>query len=313
MGTGDSKVYLSSFLTEKDIVFEQTVPSVFNLVSALVTRLAGNHFPDIAVDPIIDAVLRRERSAPTIVGNGVAMPHARIEGISRPYMALGIYPAGVSMVEGEPPVHLVCLLLIPESQPARYLQILRSLSSLLQMPNAVKRIAAMTQAEEVMQFMLRSELKLPDYICAGDLMTTNLETMREMEPLSKALDLLMEHERAEIPIVDEAGHLLGAVGTQALLTTFIPKGLRKLMPVLFTKEGPYSGEKLAEILHVAHRTPVRDAMETKVCICHIDTPAREVAVDLGEHNAIKCYVLDNEKKLVGVITLAEFFRRILKD
>ncbi len=312
MGTDASKIYLSNFLSDADIVFEQTVPSMFNLVSALVKHLTTNHFPDIAAEPIIDAVLRRERTAPTIVGEGVAMPHARIEGISRPYMALGVYPSGIPMVEGEAPVRLIFLLLVPESQPARYLQILRALATLLQVPGAVKRLAQMTSADEVLQFMLRSELKLPDYICAGDLMSRHMDAMREMEPLSRALNVLMEHERAEIPIVDEEGHLLGAVGTQALLTAFIPKGIRKLLPSLFKETCP-SGEKLAELLTLSHRTPVRDAMETKVCTCHIDTPAREIAAMLGEHDALKCYVLDEQKKLVGEITLAEFFRRILKD
>ncbi len=312
MGADVTKLYLSQFFTEEDVVFEQTVPSVFNLVSTLVKRLTTNHLPEIEPDPIIDAVLRRERSAPTIIGEGVALPHARIAGIERPYMALGVYPSGVSMVEGEPPVRLVFLLLVPESQPARYLQVLRALASLLQVPNAVKRLAEMTQPGEVMQYMLRSELKLPDYICAGDLMSTRVESMREMEPLSRALDILMEHERAELPIVDEAGHLLGAVGTQALLATFVPKGFRKLIPHLFTAPAN-PGEKLAELLRTSHRTPVRDAMETKICTCHIDTPAREIAADMAEHNAIKCYVLDDQKMLVGEITLAEFFRRILKD
>ena len=41
--------------------------------------------------------------------------------------------------------------------------------------------------------------------------------------------------------------------------------------------------------------------------------AQEIAADLAERNAVKCYVLDGEQRLIGVIPLAHFFRRILKD
>ncbi len=307
----DANVYVSSFFSEEDIVIETIVPSVFNLVTMLVERLATNHLPDLDRASIVDAVLRRERTAPTVVGDGVAMPHARIEGISRPYMALGVFPSGVSMVEGEPPVKLVFLLLVPASQPARYLQVLRALANLLRLPGAVKKLAAMTSTHDVMQFMRRSELKLPAYICAGDLMTTEV-ALRASEPLAHALDRLMETERSEFAVVDEDNRLVGTIGTHALLKSFVPKGFRKLLPAFLTgKINPM--ESLAKLIQATKCSPIADVMDLPECVCGIDTPAREIAADLGEKNALKCYVLDDEKHLLGVITLAGFFRRILKD
>ncbi len=308
----DANIHVSSFFAEEDIVIETMVPSVYNLVTMLVERVAKNHFPDFDRAPIVDAVLRRERSAPTVVGEGVALPHARLEGIDRPYMALGVFPSGVSMVEGEPPVKLVFLLLIPESQPARYLQILRALANLLKEPGAVKKLAAMTTPEEIMQQMRRSELKLPEYICAADLMTTNMVTLRAVEPLSRALDRLMETERSEFAVVDEENHLIGTIGTHALLKSFVPTGLRKLFPAILSgKVNPM--ESLAKRVKETNRTPIAEIVDMPQCTCAMDTPAREIAADLGEKNALKCYVLDDEKHLLGEITLAGFFRRILKD
>ncbi len=308
----DTNVYVSSFFTEADILIETTVPSVYNLVNMLVERVAKNHFPDLDTASIIDAVLRRERSAPTIVGTGIAMPHARIEGITRPYIALGVFPSGVSMVEGEPPVKLVFLLLIPESQPARYLQVLRALATLLQTPGAVAKLAEMTSPTEVMQLMRRNELKLPEYICAADVMQTDFLSLRAAEPLSDALNLLMEHDQTEFPVIDEAGCLVGTIGTRALLKSFVPTGLRKLIPAFLTgKVNPM--ESLAKRVRETNREAVSTVMEMPLCTCSMETPAREIAADLGEQNAIKCYVLDNDKRLIGVISLAGFFRRILKD
>ena len=305
-------IYLSAFFSEADIVIEQTVPSFYNMIHALVGLVVANHLPGVKAEPIVDAVLRRERVSPTVVGEGVSLPHARIEGIERPYLALGVYPAGIPSAETEKPVRLVFLLLVPEHQPARYLQILRALANLLREPGAVDRIAAMGDADEIMRFLRRSELKLPEYICAGDLMTASPESLSANAPLAGALESFMAGDKVELPIVDDDGRLVGAVDTHAMLGCFIPKGLRKLFP---GAKGDLDSNMaaLAQRLRDAHRTRVRDAMNTDVCTCQVDTPAREIAAELAERNAVKCYVLDKEGRLIGVIPLAQFFSRILRD
>lgn len=308
--TENNTIYLSSFFSEADVVIEKTVPSQYNLVQKLVRTILSHHLPGVEEEPVVNAVLRRERSAPTVVGDGVALPHARIEGLSQPYMAVGIFPAGIPNPEGKP-VKLVFLLLVPESQPARYLQILRALANLLRVPGTVERFAAMTTGEEVMHFLRRSELKLPDYICAGDLMRPATEALSANAPLSAAIELLLEREVVEFPIVDEEKRLVGAVDTHALLGCFIPKGIRKI----FAKPGTndQTMEDLANRLHEANRTRIIDVMNTDLCTCAVDTPARALAADLAERNAVKCYVVDKDRHLIGVIPLSLFFRRILKD
>lgn len=313
MATAPNSLYLSTFFSEADVLIEQTVPSVYNMVSTLVGRLAANHFPDVPVAPIVDAVLRRERSAPTVVCDGVALPHARIEGIDRPYMALGIYPAGVPAQEGSSPLHLIFLLLIPESQPARYLQILRALSNLLREPEAPERLAAAQDGAEVMRILRRSEMKLPEYICAGDLMNPHFDSLRSGEPLAAALNLFMDEGKVELPILDDHGRLVGAVDTHALLGCFIPKGFKKFFSSIVGSASYTTMGHLADRLREAHRIRVCEAMNTDLCTCQIDTPAQDIAADLAERNAVKCYVLDNEQRLIGIIPLAHFFRRILKD
>jgi mannitol/fructose-specific phosphotransferase system IIA component (Ntr-type) len=305
-------IYLSSFFSEADIVFDKTVPSQFNLLHDLVSCVVKNHLPDVRAELILDEVLHRERRGPTVIGNGIALPHARIAGLEKPYIALGIYPAGVLSTESTEPVKLVFLLLIPESQPARYLQILRALSTLLRDADTVDRLAYSESPEHVMQFLRRSEMKLPDYICAGDLMSSVFDSIRAEDPLSTALDSFMLNDKLEIPIVDEQSRLKGAVDIHALLECFVPKGLRRFFPMLQDNPAP-TMEVLAECMHKAHSIPAKHAMKEDLCTCYVDTPAREIAADMAEKNATKCYVVDKESHLIGVITLAQFFRRILKD
>ena len=312
MAENTNSLYLSSIFSASDIVIEQTVPSNFNLIHRLVSLVAEQHLPDANVETIVDMVLRRERVAHTIVGDGVMLPHARIENLDRPYLALGIYPAGIPSQESAAPVKLVFLLLVPEKEPARYLQILRAIANLLRDTCAVERFAALKTPEEVMQALRRSEMKLPDYICAGDLMETTVETLHMGSPLSEAFDAFMLRGVQELPIVDDERHLVGAIGTRALLGSFIPTGLRKYFPKM---QGHLAEtmEMLADRLKETSKVRVCEAMDDRICTCQMDTPAREIAADLAENNATICYVLDEQRRLVGAIPLGLFFRRILKD
>jgi CBS domain-containing protein len=90
------------------------------------------------------------------------------------------------------------------------------------------------------------------------------------------------------------------------------EGLRRFFPMLQDNPAP-TMEVLAECMHKAHSIPAKHAMKEDLCTCYVDTPAREIAADMAEKNATKCYVVDKESHLIGVITLAQFFRRILKD
>ena len=75
-----------------------------------------------------EAVLERERTAPTGLGDEVAIPHASVEGLPKPLLALGVSPEGIDFdaPDGQP-ARLVFLLLMP---PKAYEQEVRILASI---------------------------------------------------------------------------------------------------------------------------------------------------------------------------------------
>ncbi|CCG40238.1 PTS sugar transporter subunit IIA [Magnetospirillum molischianum] len=74
----------------------------------------------------------RERLGSTGVGNGVAIPHARIAGLHHPYIVFArtVHPIHFDSVD-EQPVDLMFLLLSPERDPALHLKALSRISRLL--------------------------------------------------------------------------------------------------------------------------------------------------------------------------------------
>jgi Kef-type K+ transport system membrane component KefB/mannitol/fructose-specific phosphotransferase system IIA component len=71
----------------------------------------------------------RETTTATGIGNGVALPHARVPGLAEPLIAVGLSEAGIDFdaPDGEP-AHAIFLILTPLEQPNAQLQIASELA-----------------------------------------------------------------------------------------------------------------------------------------------------------------------------------------
>jgi mannitol/fructose-specific phosphotransferase system IIA component (Ntr-type) len=80
----------------------------------------------------IAEIQERERLAPTGLGAGVAVPHARIDGLPAPAIALGLSARGIDFdaLDGAP-ARVVVLLLTPRGKDADHLELLAQIGRTL--------------------------------------------------------------------------------------------------------------------------------------------------------------------------------------
>lgn len=107
---------------------------------------------------IFDTLLQRERLGSTGVGQGIAIPHGKIAGLSG---IIGLFarlekPIDFEAVDAEP-VDLVFLLLAPESAGADHLKALARISRFLRMPSAVESLRAAGNSNAVYDILTESE------------------------------------------------------------------------------------------------------------------------------------------------------------
>jgi mannitol/fructose-specific phosphotransferase system IIA component (Ntr-type) len=97
-----------------------------------------------------DAVLERELLAATGVGDEVAIPHAAVDGVTRPLLALGRSPAGIDFdaPDGKP-ARLVFLVLIPPDAHAEESRILASIAWSVLEPRARQALLEASGLDEV--------------------------------------------------------------------------------------------------------------------------------------------------------------------
>lgn len=80
----------------------------------------------------LSAILERENQGSTFFNEGVAFPHARIEGLAHPHVAIGLTRGGVSDVATEKPIECVFLILSPQEDPDWQIRLLSLVSRLAQ-------------------------------------------------------------------------------------------------------------------------------------------------------------------------------------
>ncbi|MDP4006671.1 PTS sugar transporter subunit IIA [Methylobacterium sp. NEAU K] len=115
---------------------------------SLLEELARRAGRELGLDPgeILTALLRREDLGSTGVGDGVALPHARMEAVGRPFGLLARLrdPLDFEAVD-ERPVDLVFLLLLPADAQGESLNALASVARRLRDPETA---AAMRGARD---------------------------------------------------------------------------------------------------------------------------------------------------------------------
>ena len=144
---------VSSYLSEKRIVFYPAGPSKRQVVGNLIGTL------DLS-DPsaAIRAILIREEMGSTIIAPGLALPHARLDGLIKIEAAVGICPSGVhDPHDGGTPINVFVLFLGPADNMKEHLSFLSSVSALFQKEGFLEKLTKLASPQGVLHAIGQAE------------------------------------------------------------------------------------------------------------------------------------------------------------
>jgi mannitol/fructose-specific phosphotransferase system IIA component (Ntr-type) len=111
-------------------------------------------------DHIVRKILDREAEMSTGIGYGIAIPHARIEGIDRLFIIAGRSVKGIDFnAIDEQPVHLLFMMLSPVNASSQYTQILSSLSRVMSYEEIRNSLIESDDAEKFLGILATGENK----------------------------------------------------------------------------------------------------------------------------------------------------------
>jgi mannitol/fructose-specific phosphotransferase system IIA component (Ntr-type) len=111
------------------IVLGLRADSMRDAIQQILTSIPREELP---ADPktIIAATLQREAAMATYVGRGLAIPHARIDGIDKPILVLARSDEGVPIENSNERAVLIFLLLTPSGMPRIQTRLLADIAGL---------------------------------------------------------------------------------------------------------------------------------------------------------------------------------------
>lgn len=132
MDASESKdIKLSNLLKDKYIELNLKEKDKLKLIAELV-NLICNSGKVKNKKALFDAIVEREKLGSTAIGNGVAIPHAKIEGVIKPILVFGRSPEGIDFnsLDGEK-TYIFFMLISSKIDVGSHLKILAKISHLI--------------------------------------------------------------------------------------------------------------------------------------------------------------------------------------
>jgi fructose-specific phosphotransferase system IIA component len=151
---------LTEIIRPQNIKVPLTATTKAGAIEELVNLLAANGEITDA-KKVLAAVLEREATRTTGIGNGIAIPHGKCTGTDKLIMAIGktATPIDFQAIDGRP-VSLIWLLTSPPDQTGPHISALARISRLMISDKVRQNVAAATTPEQIYATISQQEQEI---------------------------------------------------------------------------------------------------------------------------------------------------------
>jgi CBS domain-containing protein len=147
--------------------------------------------------------------------------------------------------------------------------------------------------------------RLSQAIRVGDLLEQGVVSVHPETPLPEVATLMIQHRISGLPVVDDAGHVVGIVSEHDFVTHARTEGDRTVIEILPAEGGDQAGQGPA-YAHVA-----ADIMTRDVVTLAEDTPLPEIAAAFHQRKVNRLPVTDGEGHLLGIVSRWDLVQSVL--
>jgi PTS system nitrogen regulatory IIA component len=150
---------ITEILTPEMIVAQLRGGTKPEVLTELAETLCKEH-KEIAFDRLLGVLNERERLGSTAIGDGIAIPHGKLRGITKILGVFGRSPAGVDFesLDGNP-THLFFLLVAPEDSASLHLKALARVSRLFKDGSFRQRLLDAADGAELYRLLKEEDNK----------------------------------------------------------------------------------------------------------------------------------------------------------
>jgi len=149
-------------------------------------------------------------------------------------------------------------------------------------------------------------------LLARDIMNKPVITINKDASINELSSLLLKGKISGVPVLDQEGNMVGIVTEGDIIVQdtdlHFPRYFKLLDSIIYLE----SLSKFKENLRKHLATRVEDIMTREVKTVNETTPINEIANLMTQRNINRVPVVDDNKKLVGIITRADIIKSMIK-
>ncbi|MBW4574914.1 MAG: CBS domain-containing protein [Aphanothece sp. CMT-3BRIN-NPC111] len=147
----------------------------------------------------------------------------------------------------------------------------------------------------------------------ADVMSHDVIVVQPQTPLNEAIQIIADRRIGGLPVVDDAGQLVGVISETDLM--WQETGVEPPAYIMFLDSVIYlqNPAKYERDLHKALGQTVGEVMTSDAITVNPEKPLREAAKLMHEKNIRRLPVIDDSGKVVGIVTRGDIVRAMAAD
>lgn len=150
---------IEDFLEVKTIVTSLDSTTKKDVIGELAGSISSTH-SNINPERLVEALLEREKLCSTAVDSGVAVPHAKISGITDIVLGFGRSLEGIVFDSlDKQPTHFFITLIAPEDTTSTHIQMLARISKIFKDPELRSKLLQCESEQEIYEAIISEDSK----------------------------------------------------------------------------------------------------------------------------------------------------------
>ena len=302
---------LSSYLDEKFIFENVDGENLDQVIKNVVKELSKcDKVINRNKEMVEEALLKREHEISTAIGNGIAIPHARIceyDDVSVVIAKLAKpIDAEISALHSNDKVDLIFMIIAGKTKNKRVLKLMSSISILAQNVEFLDKIRKEKNIKDIIEIIENNEVEVKDTITAQDIMCPELIPAKLSDTLEEVAKRLIVENRAGLPVIDSKGLFVGEITEKELIEFGMPKYTSLMNDLSFMT----IGEPFEEYFKNEHLVTVNELYRKTAEIIDRKSSIMEICFLMVSKGNTRLYVVENGTYF-GTIFRSDIIKKVL--
>ncbi|MBN2509685.1 MAG: CBS domain-containing protein [Spirochaetales bacterium] len=292
-------------ILDRDCIYTQSpVTTKEEAIDLVLHQFAARYKVKQQTTEMKHAILEREKLGGTLLENGMAVPHARLEGFNDLFIGI-VIPQNPVTDESGAVITSFIVFLTTKSGTSLYLKTLAAFARVGMNTALYSRFLSSPDRDAVIETL--KDLYVEKELTVKDIMSPEVLSVKPGQTIKDLINLLYKHRISYVPVVNDGKELIGEVNINDLLKIGIPNYAVMIGKLDFLSHF----EPFEELLNNEDKIPVSHIMRKADSTLLPGTTIIETALLMTKFNRRHLPVVENGK-IVGVVSFMDLLSKVLR-